>query len=266
MTEHSLSSPPALLSDERLDEVNENLRLIQKINGLTFGTDAFLLAAFARPMPRACAVDLGSGTGIIPLLLVTKRKIASATAVEIQPSFADLIERNAAINGLSDKISPLCADLRDLTAAKLGKEFELVTANPPYMRTDSGKRNEADEKYIARHEVCGNIGDFCFAAARLLKHGGRFLTVWRPDRLSELFGALSEAKLEPKRMTAVYADLQSEPCMVLTEAVKGAAPSMRVTPPLILYRKRTPEENTRRLTEEAQQIYDLCRFPDQYLN
>ncbi|MBQ9806949.1 MAG: methyltransferase [Clostridia bacterium] len=266
MTDRSAILSPSLLSDERLDEVNENLRLIQKKNGLTYGTDAYLLAAFARQKAVARAVDLGSGTGIIPLLLVTKQKIASATAVEIQPSFVDLIERNAALNGFSDRILPMCADLRELNAEKLGGEVDLVTANPPYMRTDSGKRNLADEKYIARHEVCGNISDFCFAAARLLKHGGRFLTVWRPDRLSELFGALCQAKLEPKRMTLVYADKQSEPCMVLTEAVKGAAPSMRVTPPLILYRKRRPEEKTRRLTDEAQQIYDLCRFPDSYVN
>lgn len=266
MTERSDILSPSLLSDERLDVVNENLRLIQKKNGLTFGTDAFLLAAFARKMPRARAVDLGSGTGIIPLLLVTKQKVASATAVEIQPSFADLIQRNAMLTGLSDQIAPLCADLRELNATSLGGEVELVTANPPYMRTDSGKRNHADEKYIARHEVCGDIGDFCFAAMRLLKHGGRFLTVWRPDRLSELFAALYQAKLEPKRMTLVYADSQSEPCMVLTEAVKGAAPSMRVTPPLILYKARSPMENTRQLTEEAQRIYDLCSFPDSYVN
>lgn len=266
MTEHPNILSPSLLSDERLDEVNEHLQLIQKKNGLTYGTDAFLLAAFVRQTPRARAVDLGSGTGIIPLLLLSKQKIASAVAVEIQPPFADLIARNAAINGFSEKLQPCCSDLRDLTPATIGGEVDLVTANPPYMRCDSGKRNLADEKYIARHEVCGGIEDFCAAAARLLKHGGRFVSVWRPDRLSELFSALCQAKLEPKRMTLVYADEQSEPCMVLTEAMKGAAPSMRVTPPLILYQKREPTENVRHLTADAQQIYDHCRFPDSYVN
>lgn len=251
--------------DERLDEINEHLRLIQKKNGLTFGTDAYLLAAFARHMSSARAVDLGSGTGIIPFLLLSKNKIASAVAVEIQPAFAELIERNAELNGLCDRITPLCADLRTLSAHTLGCEFDLVTANPPYMRCDSGKRNVHDEKYIARHEVCGGIEDFCSAAARLLKHGGRFLTVWRPDRLSELFSALHAAKLAPKRMTVVYADTQSEPCVVLTEAVKGASPAMRVTPPLILYRPLTEKNGkARRLTEDAQAVYDHCRFPDSF--
>ena len=258
--------PPSLLQDERLDEVNEHLYLIQKKNGLTYGTDAYLLAAFARRTPRARAVDLGSGTGIIPLLLLTKNKIASAHAVEIQPAFSDLITRNAEINRLSDRLFPVCADLRELNAANVGGEVDLVTANPPYMRTDSGKRNLADEKYMARHEVCGGIEDFCAAAARLLKHGGKFLTVWRPDRLSELFSALHEAKLEPKRMTMVYSDTESEPCIVLLESIKGGAPAMRVTKPLILYRSLTEQpEKTRRLTKDAQAIYENCSFPDSFI-
>ncbi|MBE6601702.1 MAG: SAM-dependent methyltransferase [Ruminococcaceae bacterium] len=265
MNPSSDTSAPRLFEDERLDEINENLSLIQKKNGLTFGTDAYLLAAFARKTPSARAVDLGSGTGIIPLLLLSKNKIASGVAVEIQPAFVDLIERNAAINELGNRITPLCADIRTLSASTLGREVDLVTANPPYMRTDSGKRNVHDEKYVARHEVCGGIEDFCAAAARLLKHGGRFLTVWRPDRLSELFYALHEAKLAPKRMTVVYADTESEPCMVLTEAVKGASPAMRVTPPLILYQKsKGANEKTRRLSENAQAIYDTCSFPNRF--
>lgn len=254
---------PSLLQDERLDAVNENLYLIQKKNGLTFGTDAYLLAAFARNAPKARAADLGSGTGIIPLLLLAKNKIASAHAVEIQPAFSDLITRNAEINNLSHRLFPICADLRDLNAVKLGGEFDLVTANPPYMRTDSGKRNTADEKYIARHEVCGGIADFCSAASRLLKHGGRFLTVWRPDRLSELFSALYQSKLEPKRMTLVYSDTESEPCMVLLESIKGAAPAMRVTKPLILYHgMEETAQVSRRMTRDAEEIYRTCSFPD----
>jgi tRNA1Val (adenine37-N6)-methyltransferase len=131
------------------------------------------------------------------------------------------------------------------------------------MRCDSGKRNLHDEKYIARHEVCGGIDDFCSAASRLLKHGGRFLTVWRPDRLSELFAALHQAKLEPKRMTMVYSDTESEPCMVLLESIKGGAPSMRVTKPLILYHSiEEPLQASRRMTRDAEAIYSTCSFPE----
>ncbi len=250
----------ALQPDERIDVVNEQIRLIQKKQGLTFGTDAFLLAAYTRPQRNATAVDLGSGTGILPLLLSCRQKAKKIYAVEIQPEFAELIAKNAAINGMSDRVVSLCADARALTVRDTEGEVDLVLSNPPYMRTDSGKRNRCDEKYIARHEVFGSIQDFCESAGRLLRHGGRFVSVWRPDRLSELTLALRDASLEPKRMTFVHADAASEPCMVLTEAVKGAAPSLRVSPPLLLYLPRQADEKRRTLTPAAQAVYDECRL------
>lgn len=253
-------SLPKLLPDERIDQVNERLSLIQKKNGLTFGTDAYLLAAFIRSQPKATAVELGGGTGIISLLLAARKKVASITAVEVQPAFAELIERNAEWNDLSDSVRPLCADLREITADTFGKEVDLVFSNPPYMKCDTGKRNEADEKYIARHEVCGSITDFCNAGARLLRYGGRFVSVWRPDRLTELLNALHDAHLETKRMTFVHADASSEPCMVLTEAVKGGAPSLYISPPLLLYLPMKEGETVRKLTPAAEEIYNTCQF------
>ena len=122
---------PLLLPDERLDEVNEQLRLIQKKKGLTFGTDAFLLAAYVKSSPRSRAVELGGGTGIVSLLLAARNKLKSITAVEIQESFASLIERNAELNGLSEKVSALCSDVRALTPQMLGGEVDLVLSNPP---------------------------------------------------------------------------------------------------------------------------------------
>ena len=253
---------PALADDERLDTVNEEIQLIQKKQGLTFGTDAFLLAAFVKSAPKVHAVDLGSGTGILPLLLLAKGKIKHATAVEVQTAFADLIARNAKINGFADCITPLCANVKDLRPEHIGGEVGLVISNPPYMKCTSGKRNESDEKYIARHEVCGDITDFCACAARLLKHGGKFVCVWRPDRLTDLLNAMHACRLEPKRMTFVYADAESEPSSVLIEATKGAAPSLRVSKPLLLHEADTKGEKLRRLTQEAQKIYDTCSFAD----
>ena len=186
-----------LRANEILHEVNERIKLIQRVDGLTFGTDAYLLAAYLRSKRTVRAVDLGSGTGIIPLLCLARDKVAHMTAVEIQPAFAELIARNAALNGMSDRLTPLCADLREITADTVGGEVEVVTANPPYMTADSGARNGSDEKYLARHEVCGSVGDFCAAAGRLLKHGGKFVCVFRPDRLSDLFTGLRAAHLEP---------------------------------------------------------------------
>ena len=254
------STDATLLPDERIDEVNEHLCLIQKKNGLTFGTDAYLLAAFIRPQPSAIAVELGGGTGIISLLLAAKEKLGNVTAVEVQPAFAELIDRNAALNRLSHKVKALCADLRDLRALDFGKEVDLVFSNPPYMKCDTGKRNASDEKYIVRHEVCGGIADFCAASSRLLKHGGRFVCVWRPDRLTELFNALRNAKLEPKRMTLVHADAYAEPSMVLVESVKGGAPSLYISPPLLLYAPLEKGEASRKLTPAAEGIYQTCNF------
>ncbi len=257
MTDNQVTRSP----DEMIDTVNEQIRLIRRKNGLTFGTDAYLLAAFVRPQPHETVVDLGSGTGILPLLLLARNKVKNAVAVEIQECFADLIRRNAALNGVSDRIRVLCADIRDLHPADTGGEVALAIANPPYMKVASGKRNEHDEKFVARHEVFGDIRDFCNAASRVLKHGGRFVCVWRPDRLTELLGAMCDARLEPKRMTFVHADEESEPSSVLIEAVKGGAPSLRVSPPLLLHAS-TDKNGQRALSARAQKIYDTCSFSD----
>lgn len=245
---------------ERLDEVNERLSLIRKTDGLTFGTDAYLLAAFLRPAPRGIAVELGTGTGIISMLCASKEYFRRITAVEIQKDFAELADRNVRLNGLEERVGILHADLRDLVPSDIGEEADAVFANPPYMRTDSGKRNESDYKYIARHEVCGGIGDFCACASRLLKHGGKFYCVWRPDRLSELMGALSVHRLEPKMMLFVHADEESEPSMVLVSATKGGAPSMRILPPLFLHNVADRGEKKRELTARARKIYDTMRI------
>ena len=251
-----------LSHDERIDTVNENVRLIQSKNGLTFGTDAFLLAAFIRAVPHHTAADLGSGTGIIPLLLLARDKVQTVKAIELQSRFADLIARNAELNGVGTRLLPLCADVRTLSANDIGGEVSLVFSNPPYMTCGSGARNEQDEKYMARHEVCGGIADFCDCAYRLLKHGGRFVCVWRPDRLTDLFAALRDARLEPKRMVFVHADEHAEPSMVLIESVKGGAVGLRTLPPLFLYQPHQADAKQRVLTPRAQKIYDTCVFGD----
>ena len=256
------NATPVLGPDERLDEVNERIRLIQRRRGLTFGTDAYLLAAFIRPQPYANAVELGSGSGIISLLLCAKEKLRTVTAVEVQPAFAELTARNAALNGYADRIRVLRADLRRLTADRPGGEVGLVFANPPYLKTDTGKQNRSAEKEIARHEVCGDIRDFCAAASRLLHTGGRFACVFRAERLPDLFGAMRANRLEPKRLAMVHSDADSPPCLVLTECVKDAAPSLRVLPALMLYRTRDPASGRRILTPEAEAIYQTCSFPD----
>ncbi len=229
----------ALQPDERLDAINENLRLIQKIGGLTFGTDAYLLSAFAKAMPASSVVDLGSGTGVASLLCLSRGKYSRAHAVEIQHAFCDLIERNAALNGMEDRIEVLEKDVRELTQADIGGTVSAVISNPPYMVNGAGLSSATDEMQIARRECNGTIRDFCAAAARLLSTGGNFYTVFRPDRLPELISALRDVKLEPKRMVTVYPDAESRPCLVLIESKKDAAPSLLYAPPLVIYRSPT---------------------------
>lgn len=248
-----------LLEGERLDAVNENISLICKTDGLTFGTDAYLLAAFIRPQGKARAAELGTGTGIISLLLASRNRLSHITAIEVQEDFASLTERNIRLNSLEDKIRVLEGDVRDIRPQELGGELDVVFSNPPYMRTDSGKRNDSDRKYIARHEVMGGIGDFCEAAARLLKHGGRFYCVFRPDRLSELMWSMRLHRIEPKSAVFVHADSKSEPSMVLIMGCKGGSEGMRVMPPLLLH-PDGGESGGRAMSERAQRIYDTMSF------
>lgn len=249
-----MKAVPPIFEDELLDTVNENIRLIRKKEGLTFGTDAYLLAAYVSAARSANAADLGSGTGILPLLLLFRDKIKQATAIEIQESFCSLITRNALLNGMSDRLFACCADVRALSLP--AESFDIVLSNPPYMRADCGKPNAHDMKWIARHEVCGSIADFCAAASRLLKYGGRFYVVYRPDRMVDLLAALRASALEPKRMTLVQATAASAPSMLLLEAKKGAACSLKLTRPLIL------QDADRSMSVDAARIYETCSFAE----
>lgn len=255
-------------SAERRDVVNENITLSQKVDGLTFGTDAYLLAAYVKGRAKARAVDLGSGTGIIPLLCLARNKFASCVAVEIQPAFGELIKRNAAENGMSERLSLWMGDVRNLTAVSLGYEVDVVTANPPYMALGVGAANTHEEKYIARHEVHGGIYDFCAAAGRILKHGGKFYCVFRPERLADLMAALRAANLEPKRLTTVHATYAAPPSMVLVEATKGAAPSLRVTPPLCLWEADHSDPAKPAVpmtpTKDCAYVYNHCAFSGKF--
>lgn len=249
-----------LLQDERLDKINENLTIIQKKQGLTFGSDTFLLSAFIKEQKHGRAADLGSGTGVAALLTATRGKFKKIYAVEIQKSFCELIKRNTDLNSLSNVITTVEKDVREVYPSDTDGELDAVFSNPPYMKVDSGKRNDADEKYIARHEVFGGIEDFCAAAARLLKFGGRFYCVYRPDRLSELMAAMQKHSLEPKRMTFVHADVEASPSAVLVEAKKGAAPSLTLTKPLIIHSSLNEDGSAREMTDTAKEIYDTCSF------
>lgn len=241
---------------ERCDFVNDSLKLVQETEGLTFGTDALLLAGYiSGKHARGC--EIGSGSGIISLLLLTRDKVEKVTAIEVQEEYARLTEKNAAINSLSDRLATYHADVRDY---KANGEFDLVYTNPPYMKSTSGKENALSKKNIARHEVMGDINDFCLSAKRLLKFGASFAVVYRPDRLCDLLSAMRAATLEPKRITFVHADTESEPSMVLIEARAGGKSGARVTRPLIIY----ADKEHKYYSPDMEYIMEKGDFPEEY--
>lgn len=247
-----------LKHDERIDRVNEDILLIQKKNGLTFGTDALLLAAFIKRSSNAVALDFGAGSGIISFLCAVRNKFKKIFPIEVQKDFYDIICRNIEINSFSEKITAINSDVRDLSYNTLGFEADVIFSNPPYMRAGSGKQNDNSEKAIARHEIFGTIDDFCNSAAKNLKHGGLFYVVYRPERIAELFYAMKNAKIEPKRLCMVCPDSESPPSLILVEGKKGASAEMKLTKPLFMYKEKTHCE----YTEEFQYIYDNGCFKE----
>lgn len=245
-----------LLEGERIDEVNERLRLIQKKHALAFGTDAFLLSAFLRPAPRSRAIELGCGNGIISLLAMARGRFSHVTALEIQRDMAELSARNVILNHLEDRITVMECDVRTLTPETLGGEVGVVFANPPYMRENSGFASPHKEKQTARHETEGGIAEFAAAAGKILKYGGLFYVVYRPDRLESLFSALKEHRLSPKRLVFVHDHPEAAPSMILLEAKKGAGEGLVILPPLFLHEKGGDQT----LSLRAQSIYDNGTF------
>lgn len=241
---------------ERCDFVNDDLKLIQDTEGLTFGTDALLLAGYINGKYKS-GCELGSGSGIISMLLLTRKKLEQVTALEVQKEYAELTKRNVALNGLDDRMNTLNVDIREY---KFQNEFDLVFSNPPYMRTDSGRKNTTEKKNIARHEVCGGIYDFCKSARRMLKFGGNFAAVYRPDRLIDLIDAMRQNDLEPKRMTLVYADTHSEPSMALIEGKAGGKPGLVLTRPLIIY----TDNSHKNYTDDLNYIMENGSFPSEF--
>ena len=245
-----------IFDDERCDEVNDDIKLIQKIDGLTFGTDALLLAAYVGDKYNT-ALELGGGTGIVSMLVASRKKSAHVDCVELQSDFASLIDRNIELNRLSDSVRGICADAREYRPER---EVELVFSNPPYMKSDSGRQNISSRKNIARHEICGDIGDFTAAAARCVKYGGDCVFVYRPDRMCDLIYEMRKSGIEPKRITFVLADEKSTPSMLLAEGKRGGKCGLKMTRPLIIYKSSAHLE----YGEDMEYIMNTGSFPKEF--
>ncbi len=221
---------------ERIDDLQRNgYHIIQNPEKFCFGMDAVLLTGFAHANAKDVLLDIGTGTGIIPLLMSAKYHCAHLTGLEIQEESADMARRSVAMNGLNDTIDIVTGDVKEADKIFKSASFDCITCNPPYMIGQHGLTNPDAPKAIARHEILCTFEDVVKATAKLLKPGGHFYLVHRPFRLAEIMTMLSQYKLEPKRMQLVYPYVDKEPNMVLVEAVRGGKPRMTVEKPLIIF-------------------------------
>ena len=221
------------------DEDIENIiwggfSLIQKKKGFRFGIDAYLLADFTKLKPREKIIELGTGTGIISLLLTAKRPHVNITALDIQAEMTDLAKRSIGLNNLSN-IKIVTEDIRTAPDT-LGKgNFTLVVSNPPYFPVKAGEHSPHAGRAISRTEILCSLEDLINSAALLLNYGGRFCFIHRPSRLPEILTTLQKYRLEAKRMRLVFPYANKEPNLVLIEARKDAGQELRILPPLFVY-------------------------------
>ena len=244
------------------EKINENITLRQNEGSLAYGTDAYLLYAYLRRQTKERACEFGAGSGVISLLTCAKGKFSHITAFEIQEHIAQIAVQNVETNGFSEKMEVVCKDIREADVSYNGA-FGVVFSNPPYMTANSGKLGKNDADSASRHELNGGIADFAESASRLLKYGGLFYAVYRPDRLAELLCACKLHGLEPKRMTLVYPTENHVPCLVLLEAKKNGAPGVFVTKPLIIYQSGKPQTNEN-YTDDMKYIYENGAFHELY--
>ena len=246
---------------EQTDTLLNGYKIIQDTKRFQFGIDAVLLADFAMGGSTKSAggvkagekvIDLGTGTGIIPLLIAGKNSEISITGLEVQKESAEMAARSVALNELEKQISIRNGDLREVSALFAKHSFNAVTCNPPYMIDEHGRSNALDAMTIARHEVLCTLEDVVTAADYLLASHGRFFMIHRPFRLPEIFESLAVHKLEPKRMRLIHPFANKEPNMVMIEARKNAKRRLTIEPPLVV------RNDDGEYTAEIQKIYSSC--------
>lgn len=225
-----------LKEGERIDDLNlKGYYIIQNPKFFCFGMDAVLLSSFAEIKENEFVLDLGSGNGIIPILLEAKTKGKKFTGLEIQSQNVDMARRSILFNSIEQKIEIDCGDIKKVKEYYKSESFDVVTSNPPYMNEGGGLTNLHEAKTIARHEVLCSLEDVISAASYVLKNKGRFYMVHRPHRLVDIMVILRKYRLEPKQLRMVHPYCDKEPNMVLIEAIKNAKALLKVSTPLIVY-------------------------------
>ena len=269
-----------LKENERIDDLEfNNLKIIQNKDGFCFGIDSVLISDYAKKdiKNNALGADLGTGTGIISILLSAKTRLSKIIGIEVQKEVADMAQRSIELNGLQNKIEIKNVNIKNIIQnidnsklekrkkqVKLGniqtethkekdniwlEKFDFVVTNPPYKKLETGKVNESEYKYISRHEATANLEDFIKVSKYLLKDKGSFFMVHRPDRLVDIIELMRKYKLEPKNIRFIYPSIDKSPNLVLIKGIKNAKPFLKIDKPLIVYNQNGE------YTDEIYEIY-----------
>lgn len=242
-----------LYENERIDDLQRKLpdgtglRIIQNKNWFCFGIDAVLLADFADVRKGNKVMDLGTGNGIIPLLMTAKTDASNIDGLEIQSDVAEMAKRSISLNNLGEKINIISGDI---VGYRSSKQYDVVVCNPPYKSADTGLTNPNEKLRIARHEVKCNLTDIITTASKLLKPYGRFSLIHRPERLVDVICNMRELNVEPKRIRYIHSYAGEQPVMVMVEGQKCAKPYIKTEPPLVIYNRDGS------YTDEVNEIYN----------
>ena len=241
--------------NERIDDLQyKDLKIIQETDGFCFGIDSILLSDFAKNIKKNSKVaDLGTGTGIIGLLLCKKTNLAEMTGIEIQEDVANMAERSIKLNNLEEKFRIINSNINEIFSKKLLEKnvCDVVVMNPPYKEVGTGEINENEKKLISRHEIKANLSDFIKTASGLLKDKGELYIVHKPERMPDIIQKLRENKIEPKELRVVYSNKNSEASLILIKAVKGGKKFLKIDRALYIY-----NENGE-YSDEIKQIYNV---------
>lgn len=241
--------------NERIDDLQyKDLKIIQETDGFCFGIDSILLSDFAKNIKKNSKVaDLGTGTGIIGLLLCKKTNLAEMTGIEIQEDVANMAERSIKLNNLEEKFGIINSNINEIFSKKLLEKnvFDVVVMNPPYKEVGTGEINENEKKLISRHEIKANLSDFIKTASGLLKDKGELYIVHKPERMPDIIQKLRENKIEPKELRVVYSNKNSVASLILIKAVKGGKKFLKIDRPLYIYNE------SGKYSDEIKQIYNV---------
>ena len=236
--------------DERLDELFDGrLRIIQKKEGYRFSIDAILLAHFSSQLSAHSIIDLGTGSGVIPLILARKMSVPTIVGVEIQEEMADMAKRTIALNGFAERVSILHEDLKELRKCFDASSFDLVVSNPPYYPVGDGRINPDEQKAIARHEILAKMEDVVSIARYLVKPSGIVVIIFPAKRLVDLLDSLKECDLKPELLQIIYSHEHDEGKLVIVKSRKGGTPELEIKEPFFIYKAEGV------YSEEMQKIY-----------